>query len=55
MPRCTVQDTIKSLAELDIVCKFVGVTKDGSYVISDWGPINNKWIKINLQNIKGVL
>jgi hypothetical protein len=55
MPRRTVQDTIKSLAELDIVCKFVGATKDGSYVISDWGAINNKWIKNNLQHVKSVL
>jgi hypothetical protein len=55
MPRRTVQDTIKSLSELDIICEFVGATKDGNYVISDWGAINTKWIKTNLQHVKDVL
>ncbi|MGI2115632.1 helix-turn-helix domain-containing protein [Shewanella frigidimarina] len=55
MPRRTVQDTIKSLSELDIICNFVGATKDGSYVIPDWGAINRKWIKTNLQHVNGVL
>ena len=40
MPRRTAQDTIKALHELDIVCEFIGATKDGNYQISDWGSIN---------------
>lgn len=55
MPRRTVQDTIKSLAELDIICVFIGATKDGHYEITHWGPIDKHWIQSNLQHIKNVL
>lgn len=47
MPRRTAQDTIASLAELDIECVF---TKDdgerhniGRYQIRDWGAIDPRW------------
>jgi len=33
MPRRTAQDTIASIAELDIECVFKGATKDGCYEI----------------------
>ncbi len=55
MPRRTIQDTIKALNEIDIKCVFQGATKDGFYQIIDWGVINKKWIKNNLQHIKNVL
>ena len=55
MPRRTTQDTIKALSEIDIVCKFVGATKDGNYQITSWGAINEKWIKDNLKHVKIVL
>ncbi|MBE8233734.1 MAG: helix-turn-helix domain-containing protein [Endozoicomonadaceae bacterium] len=55
MPRRTIQGTIKSLKEIDIKCEFVGANKDGYYKINDWGAINSKWIKVNLQHVKEVL
>ncbi len=55
MPRRTAQDTIKALAEMDIVCKFEGATKDGCYVITDWSAIKKEWIKSNLQHVLYVL
>jgi hypothetical protein len=55
IPRRTAQDTIAALHELNIVCAFEGATKDGQYVIRDWGAINRNWIADNLQHIKDVL
>ncbi|PVZ63406.1 helix-turn-helix domain-containing protein [Pelagibaculum spongiae] len=55
MPRRTLQDTIKALAELDIECTDAGGTINRSYSITSWGAINKGWIKNNLQKIKDVL
>lgn len=59
MPRRTAQDTIKSLADLDIVCSFIQAkgkrNRTGHYEISDWGAINKQWITDNLTEIKSVL
>ncbi|MGF1718379.1 winged helix-turn-helix domain-containing protein [Photobacterium chitinilyticum] len=59
MPRRTAQDTIKSLADLDIVCTFVQTkgerNRSGHYKISDWGAINKQWITDNLTEIKSDL
>jgi len=55
MPRRTAQDTILALEELDIQCEFQGANKDGGYAIVDWGPINKKWLKSQLTQIKTVL
>ncbi|MEJ2765705.1 winged helix-turn-helix domain-containing protein [Photobacterium sp. MCCC 1A19761] len=59
MPRRTAQDTIKSLADLDITCTFVQTQGErnriGHYRISDWGAINKQWIDDNLTEIKSVL
>ena len=55
MPRRTAQDTIKALHELDIHCEFIGATKDGTYQILDWGPINPEWVVKSLKDIKDVL
>jgi len=55
MPRRTVQDTIAALSEIGIACEFSGPTKTGMYRINDWGPINSRWIKNNLQHVKDVL
>lgn len=55
MPNRTLQDTIKALAEIDIVCAMAGGTKNRSYSIDAWGAIDNKWIKNNLQHVKSVL
>jgi len=55
MPRRTLQDTIKALAELDIECVDAGGTINKSYAIQSWGAINRGWIETNLQQIKDVL
>ncbi|ONF42619.1 hypothetical protein BTO32_15555 [Marinobacter lutaoensis] len=55
MPRRTAQETILALSELGIRCEFVGPKKTGKYKILNWGPINKKWIKDNLQHIRDVL
>lgn len=59
MPRRTAQDTINSLAELDIVCAFEqqpGARHHiGQYTIRDWGAIDKRWVRANLQHIKQVL
>jgi hypothetical protein len=59
MPRRTAQDTIKSLAELDIECIFQQTKGErnhsGHYTITNWGAINKNWIKENLTDIKSAL
>lgn len=59
MPRRTAQDTINSLAELDIVCEFEkrpGAPNNiGRYVIRDWGAVNRRWITYHLTHIKEML
>ena len=55
MPRRTAQDTITALNELDIVCEFIGAKKDGGYEIQDWGAINKKWLRANIESIKEAL
>lgn len=55
MPKRTLQDTLAALAELDIQLETEGGTKNLTYQISDWGAINKKWIKDNLQHVKYVL
>jgi len=55
MPKRTLQDTIKSLAELDIFCEASGGTKNRSYSIKSWGAINTTWIQNNLEHIKATL
>ena len=55
MPRRTAQDTIAALGEIGIICTFEGPTKTGRYQIHDWGPINSRWVKNNLQHVRCVL
>lgn len=59
MPRRTAQDTIGSLAELDIACAFEqqeGARHHiGRYVIRDWGPIDKRWVAKHLQSIRQTL
>ncbi|SDO07414.1 winged helix-turn-helix domain-containing protein [Vreelandella arcis] len=59
MPRRTAQDTIASLAELDIACTF---TKDegerhniGRYHIQDWGAIDPHWVASHAQHLRQAL
>nr|WP_295709446.1 winged helix-turn-helix domain-containing protein [uncultured Halomonas sp.] len=59
MPRRTAQDTIASLAELDIECVF---TKDdgerhniGRYQIRDWGAIDPRWVATHAEQLKQAL
>ncbi|KLV07189.1 hypothetical protein ABT56_06510 [Photobacterium aquae] len=59
MPRRTAQDTIKSLADLGIICEFQQTegarNRTGRYEIIDWGAINKRWIIDNLSEIKAIL
>jgi hypothetical protein len=52
MPHRTVQDTISALSEMGVLCMFVGAQRNGGYEIMDWGAINKKWVKANLEYIK---
>lgn len=51
MPRRTAQDTLAAIPELSIVLKNSG----GLYSVVDWGMLNKKWLKDNLQHVKDVL
>lgn len=55
MHRRTLQDTLKALADLDIVIESRGGTKNASYTVKEWGAIDTDWIKNNLRHIKDVL
>ncbi len=55
MPRRTAQDTIKALAEMDIVANLRERLRSGCYVITDWSAIKKEWIKSNLQHVLYVL
>lgn len=55
MHRRTLQDTLKALADLDIVIESRGGTKNASYSVKSWGAIDRDWIKNNLQHMNGVL
>ncbi|SDJ57461.1 hypothetical protein SAMN04488540_1102 [Ferrimonas sediminum] len=54
-PRRTLQDIIKALPGLGVQIEFVedGVRhNDGHYRITDWGPINPKWVKAQLSELQ---
>ncbi|WP_305370442.1 winged helix-turn-helix domain-containing protein [Photobacterium leiognathi] len=59
MPRRTAQDTIKSLNELDIICKFKQTRGErnhsGHYHIERWGAIDKQWVNNNIDKIKELL
>ncbi len=55
MHRRTLQDTLKALADLDIIIETRGGTKNASYAIISWGAIDKDWIKNNLQHVKSAL
>lgn len=59
MPRRTAQDTIASLAELDIECVFMKDDGErhniGRYQIRDWGAIDPRWVATNAERLKQVL
>ncbi len=59
MARRTIQDTLKTLAEIDIRCSFVqqpgALHNSGYYQIEDWGPIQPDWVNAQLDTIRNVL
>ncbi|CAN0576743.1 unnamed protein product [Ectocarpus sp. 12 AP-2014] len=59
MPRRTAQDTIASLAELDIECVFMKDEGErhniGSYQIRDWGAIDSRWVAANAPRLGATL
>ena len=54
MPRRTLQDAIAALGDIGIGCAFV---QDGErhnagyYHLSDWGPIDKRWVKAHIDEI----
>ncbi|RUR28619.1 hypothetical protein ELY33_13815 [Vreelandella andesensis] len=56
MPRRTAQDTITSLAELDIECVFQKSEGErhniGHYQIRDWGAIDPRWVSTHADRLK---
>jgi hypothetical protein len=52
MPKRTIQDTIKSLSEMDISCQFAGAAKNGHYEILGWGATRKTWVSCHLTQIK---
>ncbi|WP_271911885.1 winged helix-turn-helix domain-containing protein [Vreelandella alkaliphila] len=59
MPRRTAQDTIASLAELDIECVFEKGEGErhniGHYQIRDWGAIDPHWVAAHAERLKVAL
>ena len=59
MPRRTAQDTLAALEELDIDCRFEQAegerNNSGHYRIAAWGPIDPRWVKDNLAQLKAAL
>ncbi|MCL5427502.1 winged helix-turn-helix domain-containing protein [Halomonas sp. NPDC076908] len=59
MPRRTAQDTIASLAELDIECVFMKDEGErhniGRYQIRDWGAIDPHWVAQHAERLKQAL
>ncbi|MDP3534503.1 MAG: winged helix-turn-helix domain-containing protein [Halomonas sp.] len=55
MPRRTAQDTIISLAELDIECVFEKGEGErhniGHYTIKHWGAIDSHWVAVNAERL----
>ena len=55
MPRRTAQDTITSLAELDIECTFEKSEGErhniGHYTIKHWGAIDSCWVAANAEHL----
>ncbi|WP_432697439.1 winged helix-turn-helix domain-containing protein [Marinobacterium sp. YM272] len=59
MPRRTLQDTLKSVDDIGIDCRFEqqegGRNNQGHYLISDWGPIQPEWIEQRADEIADAL
>jgi len=47
----TIQDSLKSLSNIDIKCIANGARKTGFYSIEDWGPIRREYVVNNLEHI----
>ncbi|MGS2743387.1 winged helix-turn-helix domain-containing protein [Halomonas sp. LS-001] len=59
MPRRTAQDTITSLAELDIECTFEKSDGErhniGHYRIHNWGAIDPQWVAQHAEYLRDAL
>ena len=58
MPRRTLQDSIKAMADIGIICSFVQdgpKHRHGYYRIVDWGDHNLDWISANLDSLEAML
>lgn len=58
MPRRTLQDSIKALDDIGIVCQFVQdgpKHRHGYYQVLDWGDHNPAWVAANLGKLLPLL
>ncbi|MEJ2444993.1 MAG: helix-turn-helix domain-containing protein [Exilibacterium sp.] len=59
MPRRTIQDCLKTLSDINIRCEFVPIAgarnNAGFYRIVSWGPIQQDWVRENIDRIVGTL
>lgn len=59
MPRRTAQDTIASLAELDIECTFEKDAGErhniGHYRINSWGAVDPQWVAQHAEYLRNTL
>ncbi|MFC7369933.1 winged helix-turn-helix domain-containing protein [Vreelandella zhaodongensis] len=59
MPRRTAQDTITSLAEMDIECVFEKSEGErhniGHYTIKHWGAVDRHWVADNAERLRQAL
>jgi len=59
MPRRTLQDSIKDLDDIGIVCQFQqdesARNNQGEYRIESWGPINPNWVNSQISELSASL
>jgi hypothetical protein len=59
MPRRTLQDTLKTLSDLGIVCSFEQHSGErnnqGHYRLLDWGPIRPEWVARHADEMRQAL
>lgn len=59
MPRRTLQDCIKDLDDIGIICEFQqeesARNNQGNFVIDSWGPIDPKWVDAKIDALASSL
>ena len=58
MPRRTLQDAIKAMDDIGIVCRFVQdgpKHRHGYYRVESWGDHDPDWVSENLEKVRALL